>query len=366
MDKYEREELTTVTRAPADALPGDTPKNDFARKRAQYGLGSDTGDEGGTAEEIPDVPPHRPAQEGGRATPAELRNIPVEQIVEGVRHRKEMGEIAALAKSVRELGLLQPPIVVKEYLGASTYSLKLVAGARRLAAVRELGWQCVDVLVASNLADALALLRAERDENTCRKDFTPSEAVSIGVALEKLEREQARARQQASRPAKGQKVGAAQGGGNFPPPSGGAGKTRDKVAEAVGMSGRTYEKAKRVKKAAEADPTLKPVVEEMDRTGKVDPAYQKVTRPREETSPPKKSDTPPPDLAKRWWSWLRPYATELGSIQEQFKRLKTARVADRKPEMVQEVARRLRQMADEIERRTLGGPKAPEPGDSCP
>src|SRR5262249_55670909 len=67
--------------------------------------------------------------------------------------------------------------------------------------------------------------------------------------------------------------------GNLPPTD--SGKTRDKAAETVGMSGRTYEKAKAVVEAAEKDPTLKPVVEEMDRTGKVDPAYRKVVKPTE-------------------------------------------------------------------------------------
>jgi len=43
------------------------------------------------------------------------------------------------------------------------------------------------------------------------------------------------------------------------------------------MSGRTYEKAKAVVEAAEADPdTFGPVVQEMDETGKVDPAFRTV------------------------------------------------------------------------------------------
>jgi len=42
------------------------------------------------------------------------------------------------------------------------------------------------------------------------------------------------------------------------------------------MSGRTLEKAKAVVEAAREDPSLQPVVEEMDSTGKVNPAFEKV------------------------------------------------------------------------------------------
>jgi ParB family transcriptional regulator, chromosome partitioning protein len=45
---------------------------------------------------------------------------------------------------------------------------RLVAGARRLAGVRSLGWTDVPVRVVRSLSDAANALRAERDENTER------------------------------------------------------------------------------------------------------------------------------------------------------------------------------------------------------
>ena len=55
------------------------------------------------------------------------------------------------------------------------------------------------------------------------------------------------------------------------------GTRADRVAEAVGMSGRTYEKAKEVLEAAEQQPEqFAEVVEEMNRSGRVDPAFRKV------------------------------------------------------------------------------------------
>ncbi len=45
------------------------------------------------------------------------------------------------------------------------------------------GWSEVPVLVAANLDDVANALRAERDENTCRLEFAPTEAVAMAAAL---------------------------------------------------------------------------------------------------------------------------------------------------------------------------------------
>jgi ParB-like chromosome segregation protein Spo0J len=190
---------------------------------------------------------------------APLKRVPVCDIKFGQRHRKDMGDLKALAASINTLGLLQPIVVTRDNV--------LVAGERRLRAVAiELDWQTIPAYVTDRLDDALLLLQAERDENTCRKDFTPSEAVAIGKALEESERQAARERRARPGSPRSGKL----------PEQGTKGDTREKVAAAVGMSGKTYEKAKAVVEAAEADPGLAPVVEEMDRTGKVDPAYKKL------------------------------------------------------------------------------------------
>jgi ParB family transcriptional regulator, chromosome partitioning protein len=91
------------------------------------------------------------------------------------RHRSDLGDLESLAESLRELGQLQPIVV--------TGDLRLIAGGRRLAAARSLGWAEIEAKVASDLRDAASLLRAERDENTCRKPFTPTEEHSLYEAL---------------------------------------------------------------------------------------------------------------------------------------------------------------------------------------
>ncbi len=195
-------------------------------------------------------------------------SLPIESIILGDRRRKDMGDLDALADSIRRVGLLHPLVI--------TPDKKLVAGYRRMGAIVKLGWQDAPVRVVANLDSALLVLAAERDENTCRKDVTPSAAVAIGEALEELEKPKAKGRQRAhggTAPGKPKNTA-----GKMPEVS--AGRTRDKVADAVGMSGRTYQKAKEVVEAAKADPKLQPVVEEMDRTGKVDPAHKKVKEPK--------------------------------------------------------------------------------------
>src|SRR5579875_444823 len=110
----------------------------------------------------------------------------IADIIIGKRYRQDIGDIAELAKSIREVGLLHPIVI--------TPDRRLIAGQRRLKALEELGWAEVPVHIAEGLADALLCLRAERDENKFRKEFTPSEAVAIVKALEKLEKPKAATR----------------------------------------------------------------------------------------------------------------------------------------------------------------------------
>ncbi|MGI8578426.1 MAG: ParB N-terminal domain-containing protein [Nocardioidaceae bacterium] len=105
----------------------------------------------------------------------------------GKRHRYDLGDIAGLAQSMQDLGQLQPIAVTPDG--------SLVAGERRIAAARSLGWTQVKVHVVADLHDAAALLRAERDENTCRKALLPTEEHALYVALLAIEQPKAKERQ---------------------------------------------------------------------------------------------------------------------------------------------------------------------------
>lgn len=167
------------------------------------------------------------------------------------RYRADLGDIDGLATSLRELGQLQPIVV--------NSGLRLIAGGRRIAAAQSLGWTVIEAKIVDDLNDAASLLRAEKDENTCRKSFTLTEEHSLYQALLDLQ----------LAATAGEKTAAARV----------TGKDRSAIAQAVSGSAsrhKTLEKIGEVKRIAHSDShseTLRQVAAEalveMDRTGNV-------------------------------------------------------------------------------------------------
>ncbi len=109
--------------------------------------------------------------------------------------------------------------------------------------------------IADNLEDfELAHTTMKRDENECRKDFSPEEAVRVGIKIERLEAPKAKARQEATQ-VKGKTKS---GEPNFGPvPENWTEKPvqkRDIAGKAVGMSASSYGRAKAVVVAADKYP----------------------------------------------------------------------------------------------------------------
>lgn len=171
-----------------------------------------------------------------------LELLPVDSIVVGERLRGSVAGVLNLATSIREVGLLHPIVVNSRH--------ELIAGARRLAAVKKLFLKKVICHVVDSLDDAVAAVRAEMQENVCREPLAPSEIAAAGKRIEALEKAKAKERQKATLK---QNVSKARGAESAPRKSE-TGKTREKVAQALGVSHDTYEKAKAVVTAAEAEP----------------------------------------------------------------------------------------------------------------
>ena len=177
----------------------------------------------------------------------------IEDIAVGTRHRRDMGDIDALAASIRDVGLLHPIVVQPDGM--------LIAGARRLEACKALGWTDVP----TTQVDLAEVVRGELAENADRKDFLPSEIEAIRRAMEPVEKAAAKERM-----SEGGKVGKVSTPSN-------AGRTRDKLGAFAGVSGRTVEKIAAVVAAAVAEPErFGKLVDDMDRTGRVDGPFKRL------------------------------------------------------------------------------------------
>ena len=159
----------------------------------------------------------------------------VDSILVGARHRADLGDIDALAASIDRDGLLQPLTI--------TIDGVLVCGARRLAAIKKLGWRTVNVWVRSGLSDRLGQLLAEQDDNMLHKPYTQLEAAGLYRELKQVMAEDAARRKSATQFSSENQPGS-DGPGNFPGPSGALGDARELAAAMIpgGGSYKTLDK----------------------------------------------------------------------------------------------------------------------------
>ena len=115
----------------------------------------------------------------------------VDSIWAGRRHREDYGDLDALVESIARDGLLQPITITPDGM--------LICGARRLAAIRRLGWKTVNVWVRSGISTTLGQLLAEQDDNLLHKPLTRTEEATLYAELKALMVEDAAGRQEASR-----------------------------------------------------------------------------------------------------------------------------------------------------------------------
>lgn len=226
----------------------------------------------------------KPAEAGQLIAAQEYRDP--RKIIIGARHRKEYGDLVALARSINERGGLIHPIAI-------TRRDELIAGERRLRA-----WQIPECRfntrpIPVTVVDIDSIVAGERDENDpeLRKPFTPSEAVAIARALRPRLEAQAKERQR--------QHGGTAPGRKAPPPAeitdsaenvsehsgqiatsvstGSPARTRELIAKAVGRGARSIEKAEAIVTAAEAEPDkFGKLVEAMDRTGRVNGPFKRL------------------------------------------------------------------------------------------
>ncbi len=181
----------------------------------------------------------------------DIRLLPISQIKIGKRHRKALGDLAALAASI-ESGLLQPIGVTPE--------MDLIWGYRRLLAYRDILKRDV---IPSRIVSVVSIAQSESDENTLRKDLAPSERVAIVETLR----------------------GFSHGGDRKSDQGRNCDLDRLTTKEAAGRVGfckDDYFRARKVVEAAKEDPEkFAHLVERMDRTGSINGALRQLKIARE-------------------------------------------------------------------------------------
>ncbi len=100
----------------------------------------------------------------------EIREIEISKIKVGKRQRKYIGDISALKKSMKEIGLINPIVI--------TDKMELVAGYRRLLSAKELGWEKILArIIPGNNKELLEDI--EFYENYARKNLFQEEIEEI-------------------------------------------------------------------------------------------------------------------------------------------------------------------------------------------
>jgi ParB family chromosome partitioning protein len=103
--------------------------------------------------------------------------IPLDEIIVRKRIRKEMGDIASLAESMKRFGQMSPIVINSRN--------QLIAGGRRLEAARYLGWRTINAVVM-DISDSLSKLEYEVEENLQRQNFTDEEIALAAKRISKL------------------------------------------------------------------------------------------------------------------------------------------------------------------------------------
>lgn len=103
--------------------------------------------------------------------------LPIEDIIIGERFRKDYKNMDELCESIREKGLIHYPSIDQDN--------NLIAGGRRMEALRLLGWAHVPV-TRRNFMTPVKLRELELEENIQREDLTWQEEVNLKNELLKL------------------------------------------------------------------------------------------------------------------------------------------------------------------------------------
>ena len=102
----------------------------------------------------------------------------VDDIIARRRIRKDLGDIDALAESLKHYGQISPIVISNRNV--------LIAGGRRLEAAKRLGWRTINAVIMENPTE-ITRLELEIEENMQRRDFTIEETADATKRLYHLQ-----------------------------------------------------------------------------------------------------------------------------------------------------------------------------------
>jgi ParB family transcriptional regulator, chromosome partitioning protein len=105
--------------------------------------------------------------------------VPINRIKVKRRVRKDPGDLDALAESMSTHGLLHPIVIGRRN--------ELIAGGRRLAAAKRLGWKTINAVVV-DVQDKAGKLELELEENIQRSALSPVELENGYARLDRMRR----------------------------------------------------------------------------------------------------------------------------------------------------------------------------------
>ena len=105
--------------------------------------------------------------------------VNVKDIIIKKRARKNEGDLTSLMESMDKIGQLNPIILNSK--------MELIAGYRRLAAAKQLGWTKINATIIE-IHDKADMLAIEIDENVHRLPFEETDLAEAYKKLEKLRR----------------------------------------------------------------------------------------------------------------------------------------------------------------------------------
>lgn len=120
--------------------------------------------------------------------PEEIKEIEISSIMPVQKSREVMGVIKELSEDIKEVGLLQPIVVMHLMVEEKKYKYHLLAGSRRLLAVTEnLHWTKIMANIYPKDLHPLEQCYIELIENVSRKDMEYPEEVALKSKIHRIQ-----------------------------------------------------------------------------------------------------------------------------------------------------------------------------------